>query len=140
MKQHLLPIAVVVLSSLAFACGGATRPVASPTMTAGIPETSLEGRSFDVTLDAPDGATKDTLRFAQGKFESTTCTPMGFAQWTDYATNMEAGATKFRVVTRHPQGTQIAWEGTVRGEAIEGTATRTMNGKTEAAKFSGKAK
>ena len=121
------------------ACGGgidstapSSAPVPSPMSTA------LDGRSYDVTLEAPDEAPKkDTLRFSGGKFESTACTALGFPAWSDYAAQAKENEVAFQATTRHPSGTTLSWNGSIRGDAVDGTANRTMNGKTDVLHFKG---
>lgn len=134
--------AVLVLASLSIvACGGAAANApAGSSMTAG-EISSLDGKSFEVVLAFPGEAdVKDTLAFANGKFESTACTPLGFPQHTAYDARRTGDALEFHVVARHPSGTIMDWKGTVKGGSVEGTATRTMNGQTVTAPFKGAAK
>jgi hypothetical protein len=134
-------------SLLACACGGASSsmaapansPAVSPEPTAAGPEaTALDGRSFEVMLEIPDAApVKDTLRFTGGRFESTACTALGFPQWSTYAARANGDAIAFHVTAKHPSGTTMDWNGIVNGGVVEGTAYRTMNGKTDILKFKG---
>ncbi len=140
------PLAFV---SILVACGGssATNPTPSAptgtttTTTGGMASSapsSIDGKSYDITLSIPgENPEKDTLNFAQGKFESAACTPLGFPKWTDYAASPEGDGTTFHVTTHHPSGTVMEWRGTTHGDTVEGTATRTMNGKTETGTFKG---
>jgi hypothetical protein len=120
-------------------CAGASSaatPSVSPAPSA--QGTPLDGQSFDVMLEIPDApAVKDTLRFANGKFESTACTTLGFPEWSDYSTRPSPDAVVFHVLTHHPSGTTMNWNGTVKGAAVDGTAKRTMNGKTDVLAFKG---
>jgi hypothetical protein len=126
---------VLAFVSTLLACGGAS--VASP--PASVPAASpLDGRSYDVTLEIPGApAQKDALNFADGRFESTACTSLGFPKWSDYAAHREADATTFHALAKHPSGTTMDWNGSVHGDAVEGTAIRTMNGKSDALTFKG---
>jgi hypothetical protein len=140
-------VASSLIFALAIACGGSAQkgadsPGGSDTSAASAAsDHSVDGKSFDVTLEiSGESAEKDTLKFATGKFESTACTGVGFAQWTEYSSKAENGATSFHVVTKHPDGTTIDWNGSVHGDAIEGTATRTVKGKAGTGKFSGTAR
>jgi hypothetical protein len=129
------------------ACGGAASsmvapensPAVAPEPTAAGPQaTALDGRSFEVMLEIPDSApVKDTLRFTGGRFESTACTALGFPQWSDYAARADGDAIAFHVIAKHPSGTTMDWNGIVKGGVAEGTASRTMNGKTNVLKFKG---
>jgi hypothetical protein len=137
-KIAYLGLALVVCAG----CGGGTSSgsaASTPvTTTSGVSSMSLDGKSYDVTLDVPgEKAEKDTLNFEGGKFESTACTPLGFPKWTAYSARAEGEGTSFHAVTRHPSGTTMDWNGTVKGDAIEGVATRTMDGKSMPGKFKG---
>ena len=132
----------LVLAGSLFGCAGASAtssPSATPsTAAAGAEASSLDGRAFDVTLQTPESpALSDTLRFANGKFESTACTTMGFPEWSDYLARRDVDAIAFHVLTKHPSGTTMDWNGNVKGDAVDGTATRTMNGKTDVLRFKG---
>ena len=125
----LAPIArLLVLTAIALAgCGGAMAGT-----TAATPSVApLDGSAFDVTLAFPGEApVKDTLRFQGGRFELTACTAVGFPEWSDYRAEVEAGAVAFAAIARSPDGTTMDWKGTVNGDAVEGTATRTLSGHT----------
>lgn len=129
---------VLAVSLAVAACGGASAnaPAAVTTTTAGA--FSLDGATYDVTLVFPgEPSVQDTLRFANGKFESSACTPLGFPQWSDYRVRVESGASSFDVTAQHPAGTTMEWRGTIKEGAVEGTATRTMNGQRSVAHFKG---
>jgi hypothetical protein len=135
--KHFVSMLLVSLSIGACGGGAANAP---PPAVATPGATSLDGATYDVTLEYPGEAPlKDTLNFTSGRFESTACTSHGFPKWTDYASRTDSGSVAFDVTTHHPEGTTVEWHGTVRGDAIEGTANRTMKGKTEAATFHGTA-
>ncbi len=80
---------------------------------------------------------KDTLHFVNGQFESSACTPLGFSKWSDYAAHPEGDSIAFHALAKHPSGSTMDWKGSIKSDAVEGTATRTMNGKTEDLKFKG---
>lgn len=134
--------AVLAFASLTIvACGGAASNVPAVSSMTAADMASLDGKSFEITMVVPgEGPQKDTLVFANGKFESSACTPLGFPQWAQYESHRTADGLEFHVVTRHPSGTTIDWKGTVKGSSVEGTATRTMNGQTGSAPFKGSAK
>ena len=117
------------------ACGGSTHETATASNAAA---SSLDGSSFDVVLGFPGEApVKDKLRFDGGRFESTACTGLGFPQWTPYHQELEARAVAFATTTQHPSGTTMQWKCTVDGDTVDGTATRTMSGKTTVATVHG---
>jgi hypothetical protein len=128
-----------------FACGGAAQSGALGQPSAPASASSeafragaLDGRSFEVVLEMPDApAIPDTLHFVNGKFESTACTTLGFPQWSEYNAGTSGDGIAFHVLAKHPSGTAMDWNGTVKGERVDGTANRTMNGKTEAVRFKG---
>jgi hypothetical protein len=133
----------ILFAALVAACGGSsttstpsTAPVGTtgPTASTGL----LDGKSYEVTLDVPgEKPEKDTLNFADGKFESTACTGFGFPKWSQYAATTEGEKTTFHLITKHPDGTTVDWTGTVAGDNVEGTAVRTMNGKAASGRFKG---
>jgi len=134
-------LAFAVVTGLVTGCGAtapserAEAPVAG---TAAPPPDALEGRSFDVVLNVADApSVKDTLRFANGKFESTACAVLGFPEWSDYVARVTGEGIAFHVLAKHPSGTTMDWNGTVRGHAVEGVANRTMNGKIDVLTFRG---
>jgi hypothetical protein len=105
---------------------------------AGAPSLALDGRAYDVVLVFPDAPPqKDTLRFANGKFESTNCTTLGFPQWSDYTAQASADAIPFHALAKHPSGTSMDWSGSVKGDAVDGSVHREMNGKTDVLTFKG---
>jgi hypothetical protein len=136
---------LLALSTVLAGCGGAaagTPPAASaPASPATASATPLDGASYDVVLEIPGStAMKDTLRFRDGKFESTACSDKGFPRWTDYRAKDDRGAIAFAVVTHHPNGAaMVEWSGTVHGGDVEGTADITMDGKKMPATFRGSA-
>ena len=89
--------------------------------------TSLDGKTYKVML-GPEGkkGDEDTLTFANGKFESSMCVPLGFkkakyqAQGSDEVT--------FTVIAKNAKGETNTWKGTVRGDQIEGSLTCTGTG------------
>jgi hypothetical protein len=134
-----------VLATCLAACGG-TAATGAPPATAsdtahGARTPALDGRSFDVTLESADSQpVKDTLVFQGGRFESTACTSLGFPQWSDYAAGTDGSATTFRGMAKHPSGATMDWNGKVVGDAVEGTALHTTNGKTSTMTFKGSAR
>jgi hypothetical protein len=98
----------------------------------------LDGRSYEVTLEIPDSSpVKDTLIFANGKFQSTACTSLGFPQWSDYTAQPDTGAVAFHALAKHSSGTTMDWNGKIEGDLVSGMANRTRNGKTDVIRFRG---
>ena len=129
---------VIAASFTLAACGGAAAnaPASSPTTTSAS-ASSLDGKTYEVSLDEAGAPKKDTLVFEGGRFESTLCTSFGFPPKTAYDAERNGDAIAFRVTTRHADGTTVDWKGTVKGDAVEGVAVRTMKGKTESQPFKG---
>jgi hypothetical protein len=136
-------VCAMVMFGCVFACGGAAAtnsPGAASPASAAPESAGLDGKSFQVMLQIPDAnAVADTLRFDRGQFESTACTGMGFPQWSQYAAQPDGETVAFHVLTKHPSGTTMDWNGRIKGRDVEGTANRTMNGKTEVLTFKGSA-
>jgi hypothetical protein len=138
MKLHI--ISTVLFMGCLSACGGAAGSAARPPAVGSASPRSLalDGRAYDVILETPDApAQKDTLRFANGQFESTACTTLGFPEWSDYEARADGDSIPFHVLSKHPSGTTMDWHGSVKGDSVEGTANRAMNGKTDVLKFKG---
>ncbi len=134
----------VLLALTLVACGSASTNGSSSTVgeTAEAADSQpLDGRSYAVALTIGTAAPEDdTLVFLRGQFESTACTSKGFPQWAGYTTEQRGEEIAFHVVTRHPDGTTVEWNGTARGEVIEGTANVLMNGQEHPGTFRGEAR
>jgi hypothetical protein len=118
-------------------CGGTDVPAKSPDAQTGHTR-ALDGTSYRVTLAYPGEAPMDdTLRFDGGRFESTACTDHGFPQWADYHADRDSDGIVFMADTRHPNGTTIAWKASVKDGVVDGTATRTMDGRVATATVRG---
>jgi hypothetical protein len=142
MNRTTITLATFALATSTFACGGTsnTAGAVAPTNTA-VGTGALDGKSYEVTLSiAGEQPQKDTLVFDGGKFESTACTGFGFPRWTEYTVSGAPSAIAFHVVTHHPSGGSIDWNGIVHRDSIEGQGARTMNGKTDLGTFSGSLK
>ena len=142
MNRTTITLATFALMTSTFACGGTSNPAgaAAPT-NAAVAMGALDGKSFEVTLSiAGEQPQRDTLVFNRGKFQSTACTGFGFPRWTEYTASGDPSAIAFHVVTHHPSGDSIEWNGIARGDSIEGKGAHTMNGKTDLETFSGSLK
>jgi hypothetical protein len=62
------------------------------------------------------------------------CPPRPYAAERESSDSRE---TTFHVTTRHPGGTTMDWTASVKGDAVDGKAHRTMNGKTDILGFKG---
>lgn len=83
---------------------------------------ALDGRSYSgqngskgEPADHDDG-----FIFSNGMFRSTSCDAYGFESGP-YQTEAVNGVIFFKAVTRSPSHGQIAWEGKVDGDSIDGT-------------------
>jgi hypothetical protein len=133
---------IATIATLSFplvACGGGAAS-APPAAAASSNVATLDGAAYDVMLEYPGEAPfKSTLSFTSGRFESSECTSRGFPKWTDYQSRTDGGNVAFDVTTHHPDGASVEWHGSVHGDVIEGTAHRSLQGKTSAGTFRGSA-
>ena len=93
---------------------------------------ALDGKAFvgEVGDRGKRKGDKDEFRFQDGKFRSIACDKYGFGDAV-YTTAAEGDAWTFTAQTASPTDGTIAWEGTIRGDAVEGTALwRKAEGKT----------
>ncbi|GAB4366223.1 MAG: hypothetical protein Kow00128_09450 [Deltaproteobacteria bacterium] len=82
----------------------------------------LEGVAFviDTGGTGKDADHNDILLFSGGTFVSTRCEDGGF-RGKSYTTTREGGSIRFRGEVESPEKGRMVWEGTVRGDAVEGT-------------------
>ena len=69
----------------------------------------------------------DDLVFKDGKFRSTACDAYGFGD-ADYSVTPASDATTFQAETHNPKNESMKWSGTIKGNALEGTAIMTTPG------------
>ena len=67
-----------------------------------------------------DANQNDEFIFENGMFRSTSCDKYKFAKGP-YETNVVDGIISFKAITVSPTHGQIAWEGKVDGDSIDGT-------------------
>ena len=94
---------------------------------------ALDGKVFVGTM-AEKGKTKsdkDTFLFNEGKFRSVACDTYGFTE-TSYTAAVSGGATTFEAASTSPKEGTMKWKGTVKGDAIEGTAVWMKKGQADA--------
>lgn len=129
--------AALVLACLSLAaCGGVSAHLPANAPVAAADEVcALDGKSYEITMTLPGD--EDTLSFAGGRFESSASTPLGFPRWTRYEARKCGNSVEFHVLTRHPDGTIVEWNGAVKGDTVEGTATRILNGRAATTPFVG---
>ena len=77
------------------------------------------------------GATKgdkDEFIFKAGQFRSSACDSYGFSS-APYKITVNGNIISFEAQTKSPTDGTMKWKGTVKGNAIEGTATWIKDGK-----------
>jgi hypothetical protein len=92
----------------------------------------LDGATFmgTMTEKGKTRADQDQLVFKDGKFRSTACDVYGFAE-TPYTATVGDGATRFEATATSPNEGTMKWKGTVKGDAIEGTADWVKKGQAD---------
>jgi len=102
---------------------------------------ALDGRTYEVRMVGADGKPQETddLTFAAGSFDSSSCRPFGFIK-TAYTTTKDGDAVRFQAVAASAEYPMNHWEGTVRGDAIEGTLKSGDAADAPTLRFSGKRK
>jgi hypothetical protein len=100
---------------------------------------ALDGRSFEVEMVGADGKNqdKDRLSFAGGSVDSTSCRPFGFLR-AAYTTTPEGDGLRFEAVAASAEYGLNHWQGTVRGDQIEGTLKSGESAEAPVLRFSGK--
>ncbi len=93
-------------------------------------EGPLDGKTF-VAESGEKGkkaeGPKDEITFRDGKLRSSACDAYGFGDGTYTAMN-HPGMVMFSAKTESPKEGVIEWNGTVRGEALEGTYVWSKSG------------
>jgi len=91
----------------------------------------LDGRTF-VGETGEKGKTKgdkENFVFANGMFDPLACHKYGFSN-TAYTSKAEGGAVTFVADHSNKKGDRMRWEGTVKGERLEGVMTYWQGKKT----------
>jgi hypothetical protein len=91
----------------------------------------LDGKTF-VGEIAKKGEAKgdpDTFTFKAGKFHSMSCDPYGFTP-SPYRIGKIGDKWTFASQCTSPKEGQMAWKGTIKGDAISGTAVWTKPGQS----------
>jgi hypothetical protein len=94
----------------------------------------LDGKHFIGEI-GKEGATtgdKESISFRHGTFHSSACDPMGFTPAAYTAKAEEGGVVKFTATCTSPTSGKMEWNGTVKGETLEATATNVQEGKDPA--------
>ncbi|SMX36224.1 hypothetical protein [Maliponia aquimaris] len=120
---------------LALGAGAATVSVMRPDAPAvAIPAApwaaghALDGRVFETvdTVGDPGKVMTDTLRFADGRFQSERCQEYCDFGWSTYLTWYEGDTIHFTVTTTCPEAPHsVVWHGTVQGGTLRHEATWT---------------
>jgi len=125
MMRKLVTIAVLVVAAAMVAAWAAPGP--------------LDGKTFqgEIMEKGKSHGDKDSFIFSDGKFRSTACDACGYDSGAYTATQAGDGWT-FTAETHSAKWGTMSWTGTIKGSSIEGTATRSKDGKTKAEQvFSG---
>jgi hypothetical protein len=96
----------------------------------------LDGRRFEgVVLERGKTAgDADTLIFERGLFRSTACDRYGYGDGP-YSARTTGEGLAFEAETESAQHGKLRWEGTVRGEKLDGTLTMVRDGKAAGEKW-----
>jgi hypothetical protein len=99
---------------------------AGPVFAAG----ALDGKVFHGTLTeaGKKSGHHDSFDFKDGQFRSSACERDGF-QYGAYTTTPEGSDTTFTAKVDSKKAGSMAWTGTVKGNAVSGTAVWTQTGK-----------
>ena len=90
---------------------------------------ALDGQRFEVDtgVKGKGAEEKETMEFHGGRFHSVGCDEYRFETGA-YSTTKSGDAVAFQSATKSPTEGSISWNGTVRGDAIDGTYTWTKSG------------
>ncbi len=111
-------------------------PTAAPVLAAG---GELDGKTFKGKIWAEgDPADPDTFIFNSGTFRSTACDEYGYES-APYTVTSKDGVKTFTSTTKNSGGATMLWQGTLKGNEIEGSAVMTDKaGEKTPMKFAGK--
>jgi hypothetical protein len=79
----------------------------------------LDGHVYQVMLAGPKDSQPDQLVFDGGRFESTACRSYGFTT-TPYSAKDDGAAKSFEASAKSGKSGATAWNGSIKGESIEG--------------------
>jgi hypothetical protein len=90
----------------------------------------LDGKTFRGEIKDMEKAqgNPDTFIFADGTFRSTACDAYGYRP-APYTATQQGAVWTFTAETHSPTWGTMTWKGTIKGSVIEGTATRSKDGK-----------
>jgi hypothetical protein len=114
------------VTGLVLASAGALWAIEGTTPAAG----ALDGQTFVGEMGKQGSANgdKDEFVFQNGTFRSIACDPYGFGDGA-YNAATEGDAIQFQAETTSPTDGRMVWEGTIRGQSLEGAATWYRDGK-----------
>lgn len=109
---------------------GLTLLVAGVALAAESANGMLDGKTFSGTLGEKGKikGDKDNYVFKDGTFRLTACDAYGFSAAV-YTAKAEGDAIAFESTTQSTKEGEMAWKGTVKGDAVEGTAVWKKGGK-----------
>lgn len=130
-------VMVFVMASVAAAADETTAApekqavAVEPLKKAPAPKGMLDGKHFVGEMAAEGKTTGDpeTIIFRSGTFHSKACDAYGFTPAPYVTTPGEGGAITFTAECTSPKAGKMQWEGTVKGDALEATATMIQEGK-----------
>jgi hypothetical protein len=122
-------------------CTGPKGEAMSYTFEGKLANGALDGRTYEVQMVGADGKPqeKDDVSFMGGSFDSSSCRPFGFIR-TAYTTTKDGDAIRFQAVAGSADYPMNHWEGTVRGDMIEGTLKSGDAADAPTLRFTGKRK
>ena len=90
------------------------------------PRGMLDGKTYagEIKSQSSEKPDADNFIFNHGTFRSTACDDFGYTA-APYSTGMKGGQTTFHAETRNSRGASIAWNGSISGDEISGTAVMT---------------
>jgi hypothetical protein len=93
---------------------------------------------FELEMVGADGKKqdKDRLSFAAGSVDSSSCRPFGFLR-AAYTTTADGDGLRFEAVAASAEYGLNHWQGTVRGDRIEGTLKSGESADTPVLRFTG---
>ncbi len=141
---------VLLACTALVACSGSKKearpPEASSTEASAVEASaaasvSVDGSNFDVTMVKNDVPAPSTISFSSGEFISSYCATFDFQPSPYTTTKEEDGSETFKIVARSTTlDLVMSWEGTIRGDDVEGKITLTKKDGTpeEGYTFTGK--
>ena len=114
---------ILLVCTALVACSESKKEAPPPEVSAAA-SVSLDGSNFDVTMVKNDVPAPSTISFASGEFISSYCATFDF-QPSPYTTMKEEdGSETFKIVaTSTTLDLVMTWEGTIRGDDVEGKIT-----------------